>query len=500
MTLRTAGELMEQLDVANATPKPPSVHRPRKPSAVVPDFLHRSHDGYVPFARKVGEEWQELGSVQAGQLRGLFADEVIADAMQADSYFGLHGMYRPGRYRQRHQLPGLMPSCRNVDSVRWLTCCGLDLDSYRHGMDVHGTIAAVMRLVDDGKLPPPSLFTMSRGVWVIWQLHDKRNHAEPLRAYPESVVARWSKVQAALHAACAAIGSDAVARHAATVTRVPGSVNSKNGKRVAYMLPADAYGQPFTYTLDELEAVMLPHVPMVVTAPALPVDKPKNPVLSKRALKGWHGRWHSMQSRLAQLRNMRGGWKVGTRSTAIHYVALTLRALNPADVRQAQRVLAQHLVGMAQPSGDAFTINDAMRIYRSMKPPRHGGPNHQTIADALDVSVEEAAILSADRKKPFPPASRHQLVAIPAPAPLSRAERTERRRDSVRRIVDAITAKGIIPTGAEVQAQLQAEGLPTALATVLNDMVAVGCPSRQAHKSKPEPVAPANEQAQLPGF
>jgi hypothetical protein len=66
--------------------------------------------------------------------------------------------------------------------------------------------------------------------------------------------------------------------------------------------------------------------------------------------------------------------------------------------------------------------------------------------------------------------------------------------------VDAITAKGIIPTGAEVQAQLQAEGLPTALATVLNDMVAVGCPSRQAHKSKPEPVAMANEQGQLPGF
>ena len=499
MTIRTAAELMAQLDVENATPKPPSVHRPRRPSDVVPDFLHRSHDGFVPFARKVGEQWQELGSVQAGQLRGLFANEVLADAMQADSYFGLHGMFRPGRYHKRHQLQGLLPSCRNVDSVRWLTCCHVDLDSYRHGLDVHGTIAAVMRLVDEGKIPPPSVFTMSRGVWCLWHLHDKANPSEPLRSYPDSVVTRWTKVQSALHTACAAIGSDAAARHAATVTRVPGSVNSKNGKRVAYMLPADAYGQPFSYTLDELEAVMLPHVPVVVEVVALPqLPKASKPHLSKRALKGWHGRWHRMQALLAQLRNMRGGWKVGVRSSAMHYVALTLRALK-ADGKQVQRVLAEHLNGMAQPIGDRFTMADAMRVYRGMSRPRHGGPQHQTIADALDVSPEEAAILSADRKKPFPAASRHQLVVVPPAPVLPRGERTDRRRDAVRRIVDSITAKGVTPLGTDVQAHLKAEGLEAALATVLADMRAIGCPSRQSHRAKAQPAAPA-EQAVLPGF
>ena len=499
MTLESSAELMARLDVEHATPKPPSVHRPRRPSDVVPDFLHRSHDGFVPFARKVAGQWQELGSVQAGQLRGLFANEVMADAMQADSYFGLHGMFRPGRYHKRHQLQGLQPSCRNVDSVRWLTCCGLDLDSYRHGLDVHGTVAAIMRMVDEGKIPPPSLFTMSRGVWVIWQLHDKRNHAEPLRAYPDSVVTRWTKVQNALHTACAAIGSDAAARHAATVTRVPGSVNSKNGKRVSYMLPADAYGQPFTYTLDELEAVMLPHVPMVVDVVPLPlVPKSTNLKLSKRALKGWHGRWHRMQALMAQLRNMRGGWKVGVRSSAMHYVALTLRALK-ADSKQVQRVLAEHLTGMAQPAGDGFTMSDAMRVYRGMGRPRHGGPNHQTIADALDVSPEEAAVLSADRKKPFPAASHHQLHHLPLPPPLPRAERTDKRRETVRRIVEVITAKGITPLGTDVQAHLKAEGVEAALATVLADMRAIGCPSRQSHRDKAPPAAPA-EQAVLPGF
>lgn len=430
---------------------------------------------------------------------GLFANELLAEAMQADSYFGLHGMFRPGRYHKRNQLQGLLPSCRNVDSVRWLTCCHVDLDSYRHGLDVHGTIAAVMRLVDEGKLPPPSVFTMSRGVWCLWHLHDKANPSEPLRSYPDSVVTRWTKAQSALHTVCAAIGSDAAARHAATVTRVPGSVNSKNGKRVAYMLPADTYGQPFSYTLDELEAFLLPHVPVVVDVkPVQLVLKSSKPHLAKRALKGWHGRWHRMQALLAQLRNMRGGWKVGVRSSAMHYVALTLRALG-ADEKQVKRVLAEHLAGMAQPKGDGFTMSDAMRVYRGMARPRHGGPQHQTIADALDVSPEEAAILSADRKKPFPAASRHQLVVVPPVPVLPRGERTDRRRDSVRRIVDSLTANGITPRGTDVQAHLKAEGLEAALATVLADMRAVGCPSRQSHRAKAQPSAPA-EQAVLPGF
>jgi hypothetical protein len=205
-----------------------------------------------------------------------------------------------------------------------------------------------------------------------------------------------------------------------------------------------------------------------------------------------------MQALLAQLRNMRGGWKVGVRSSAMHYVALTLRALK-ADSKQVQRVLAEHLTGMAQPMGDRFSMADAMRVYRGMARPRHGGPQHQTIADALDVSPEEAAILSADRKKPFPASSRHQLVVVPPAPALPRAERTDKRREAVRRIVEVITAKGMIPLGTDVQAHLKAEGLEAALATVLADMRAIGCPSRQSHRAKAQPAAPA-EQAVLPGF
>jgi hypothetical protein len=487
---------MDRLDVANASGPVLSPKSPRRPSAVVPDFLHRGSDGYVPLARKVGAEWQELGSVPAGQLRGLFADEVMAAAVQADSYFGLHAMYRAGRYKTKHTLPGLQPSLRNVDSVRWLTCCGVDLDAYNIGLDVHGAQAAVMRLVDEGVIPPPSVFTMSRGLWVLWRLHDKLHTGEPLRAYPDSVMARWAKVQMALHTLCSKIGSDTATRHAATVTRIPGSVNSKNGRRVGYMIPADTAGQPFSYTLDELESYLRPqlHDHVVVDASALPAPRSQNPTYSRRALKGWHGRWHNLKRRLAQLHDIRGGWKVGTRSSALLYVALTLRALR-AEQKEVRRVMAQHLVGMEQPAGDRLTLSDALRIFASMKPPRRGGPHNQTLADALNVTPDEAALLSADRKKLFPPAAKYVTTAVlHEPAKLTRDEATARRREAVKRICDAITAAGLTPDGPDVQAQLLSVGLTAARATVLADMKYVGCPSGRTHRSRP---AAASAQAQL---
>jgi hypothetical protein len=490
---------MEQLNVATATPPALSVSRPRKPSALVPDFLHRGHDGFIPFTRKVGEEWQALGSVPAWQLRGLFADEDFLEEVDADSYFGLHGMYRAGRYKQRHQLSQLEPSCRSVDSVRWITCCGLDLDSYKTGLDVHATIAAVMRLVDADKLPPPSLFTMSRGLWVIWRIHDREHTNEPLRAYPpEQMVSRHAKVQMALHQVCASIGSDAAAKHVATVSRIPGSINSKNGKRVAYMLPADIHGKPFSYTLEDLEAFMLPHKsPVVVDAKPVGIGrKTNNPKYGKRALKGWHGRWHRMRGLLLQLRNRRGGWKVGHRSAALLYVGMTLKAMKATD-KEARRLMAQHLEGMEQPTGDCIRLEQALSIYKSIKKIRSGGPRHQTIADALDVTVDEAAFLSADAKKtPFPPATRHSEGYVPPPKELSRAEQAERRREAIRRIVEALGEKGISPTGVDVQAHLEAEGLGAALRTVLKDMQYVGCPSPRCHRDKPAPA----DTSLLPGF
>lgn len=484
MTVHAVGELVAQLDVEHVRPEPPVLREPRGPSHVVLDMLHRGmSDSYVPFARKVGNDWQAVGSVPAHQLRGLFRDAVVADALATDSYFGLHGMYRAGSYRTKHTLPQLLPSVRNVDSVRYLTCCHVDLDAYHHGMDVHGAYAAVMRLVDAGLVPPPSVFLLSRGVWALWHLHDKLNPKEPLRTFPDSVLRRWTKLQKALHTACSAIGSDALTLHCATVTRIPGSVNSKNGRRVGYMIPADTHGKAFSYTLDDLEGFLRPHVVVEAAPPARLEFKPKDSKLSRRGLKGWHGRWHRLNAVLAQLRDMRGGWKVGTRNAVVHYVALTLRALR-AEPRKVQQTFSQHLERMQQPAGDKLTLNDCMRVFNGTKKPHHGGPCHQTIADALAVTPEEAGLLSADSKKPFPPATCYGGAAVSVPT-LAKRDAAARRLAVVREVCDKLTAAGTVPTGTEVRAHLAAVGLHPALATVLADMRKVGCPSRQTHRQKP---------------
>lgn len=486
MTTHAVGELVAQLDVENVRPEPPALRQPRGPSPVVLDMLHRGmSDSYVPFARRVGDDWQAVGSVPAHQLRGLFRDSVVAEALATDSYFGLHGMYRAGSYRTKNTLPQLLPSVRNVDSVRYLTCCHVDLDAYNHGLDTHGAYAAVMRLVDAGLVPPPSVFLLSRGVWALWHLHDKLNPHEPLRTYPDSVLRRWTKLQKALHVACAQIGSDALTLHCATVTRIPGSVNSKNGRRVGYMIPADIHGKAFSYTLDDLEGFLRPHV-VVDAAPAEPAKlelTKKNTKYSRRALKGWHGRWHRLNSVLAQLRDMRGGWKVGTRNAAVHYVALTLRALR-AEPRKVQQTFHQHLERMQQPAGDKLTLSDCMRVFNGTKKPHHGGPCHQTIADALAVTLEEAGLLSADSKKPFPPATCYGGAVDVVPT-LAKREAAARRLEAVREVCDKLGAAGVSPTGTDVKAHLAAMGLYPALATVLADMRKVGCPSRQTHRQKP---------------
>lgn len=500
MTVHAVGELVAQLDVEHVQPAPPTIRQPRGPDADVLDLLHRGmSDSYVPFARKVEGEWQTLGCMPAHQLRGLFRDEAIAEAVQTDSYFGLHGMFRAGTVRGHHQLPQLQPgfvrkdggllSMRSVDSVRYLTCCHVDLDAYNHGLDVHGAYAAVMRLVDAGVIPSPSLFLLSRGVWALWHLHDKLNPSEPLRTFPDSVLRRWTKLQKELHAACAQIGSDPLTLHCATVTRIPGSVNSKNGRRVGYMIPADIHGKAFSYTLEDLEGFLRPHV-VVEAAPVKSVglEPTENAKLSRRALKGWHGRWHRLNSVLAQLRDMRGGWKVGTRNAAMHYVALTLRALR-AEPRKVQQTFSQHLERMQQPSGDVLTLKDCMRVFNGMKKPHHGGPCHQTIADALAVTRDEAALLSADSKKPFPPATCYGGAAAVELPTLSKREAADRRLAAVREVCDRLTAAGMAPTGTDVRAHLAAIGLHPALATVLADMRKVGCPSRQTHRQKPTEAA-----------
>ena len=499
MTIRSGAELMAMAAVDSIQPMPlPAPVFPKRPDGFVIDLLHRGHDAMVSYARKVNGVWQELGSEPAAYRCGLFADEAKAEAMKVDSYFGLHGVWEKSPHKPMPGLlPGLQPLTRGSKQVQYLTCFHVDLDVYRTaGMDSHDAIAAVNRMVEEGRIPSPSLYTMTNGAWAIWRLHDRLHKDQPLRNHPDHITRRWTALQEILHSICSHIGSDRNALDSTRMHRIPGSVSSKGGKRVGYLIPASIDGQLFSYTLEDMESLLSPYRAKRL----VPFDVKKHIPDEKRSLigkQGCHSRWQLLLDRLDKLRQMRGGWQEGTRDSAIKFVLLAAGHMGMGAAGQ-DALIRQHRQGMAQPRERPYTEQDAKSrgrwVGRKQASLRAAGEHigtlrNQTVADALRVTPDEAAILSANCRNPFPAASSH-----PALPTLSKAEATKRRRVAVERICGGLRASGIVPNGTYLRAVLAAEGLEATLKTVLKDMAAVGYPSPMAHQKK------RAENQRLPGF
>ena len=475
------GEIVERAGLITS----PDEVIPVGPDPRVVSLIHREHDGVIPLYKiaQEGGEFQELGSARTDNLRDLFSRDFITKEIDQDAYFGLHGCWKPRQYESRYQLPGLEnPPLRRQKGIQYLTCFHVDLDAYRTGMDRHDAYAAVMKLVDAGTLPPPSLFTISRGVWAIWLLHEVADRGLPLRAYPPALFDRWGACQMQLHQRCEAIGSDPATKHAATITRIPGSVNSKNQRRVGFMIPASVSGRLYSYSLPEMEEALSLVRPAGDIQKALATPR-LNSVPERK--KGWVARWSETLKAVERLRDYRGGWKVGHRHKAIFVVCLILRHQKASD-REAERILGIHLYGMAQPNGDELSLAQAMATFkgRGAKPrmDRPGGISNQAISDLLGVTTEEAAYLSGPRKNlsPWPPAGSRAADHARG----SRADIRGKRREAVRAVCERLKSEGLTFTAQDVADRLEAEGWDANKVTALRDMRALGYESAKKWKRK----------------
>ena len=474
--------------------EPPShaLRVPVAPDLSVVDLVHRRHDGYVSFARRDGAAWSELGCMKASKMPTLFGDEAFDIAVDVDSYFSLHGMFAPA-LGKKTTLGNLLPSLRKVKHVRWLTCCHVDLDSYNVGVDPEDGVAQILRAAREGIIPSPSMFSLSRGLWVLWLIHADDNSG-PVNAWPETR-RWWMAAQGELHKLTAKLGSDRAALHAATVTRIPGSYSTKARKRVAYMPCLDAAGKLIAYTLPELFNALGVTPPNVVEAvPTINVTKasstPKDPSRVERGKVGYTGRWNRFLDVIDQLRMGRGGWKVGHRSKAVFFIALALKAKGMTG-RPARAAMERALLDMQQPPGDQLTLDAALKVLKGVGKPKRGGVNWQTVADDLGITPEEAAIIST-RSSLIPPARRFDQ--LPAAATIPPQEMTSRRRDAVKGIVERL---GFVPPTSQLRELLLAEGHEPAAATTLGrDLDAVGHPS-----PRKKPRAPKREcQPNLPNY
>lgn len=438
-------------------------------------LLHRGHDGHIAFCRKDDQgNHQDLFSVPAKDLDGVFPQ--LSPLLERDSYFSIHGMYRGGFGAARWSPDGLnLPRAyRESEGVRWLTCCFADIDCHNLGIEVGTAIGAIINAQDRGEIPAASMLTRSgRGVWAFWFLEGEDGNGLQ-RAWREQV-RLWCAVQHEIGRRFSDLGYDWNCKDTARVTRIAGSVNSKASARVEYWLQLRGDGQRYTYRLKEMADLL----GVEVRRQPVLEQAAKNVLAQARGKKGQMARWAYDLERFQRLEEKRRCWRVGLRRAAVFILAGILKSLKRdpgplelADIKDA--VYATWLL-CEQPPGEPFTWSEAWKtaVGVESRPVRH-----QTIADQLDVTLEESAVIG------WPAASR--FGGAGPRVSLTRAEEKERRRQLLREWI-ASQPKGFRPTAAQAVEYLDRNGLTCVPNTALSDLNAIGCgipKSRQRRSRK----------------
>ncbi len=161
-------------------------------------------------AGKAKDEQQRF--LRTPLLRNLLSQIVLLDA-GIDTYVSVH------RFKGK----------RCNENVCALTALQLDLDFYKKDSkwctraddDPQKLVEDFHALCRSAGLPVPSLITYSRGLQALWILE---------RTVPKAALVRWKLMEKALVSKFTDFGADACATDAARVFRLPGTVNTKNGK------------------------------------------------------------------------------------------------------------------------------------------------------------------------------------------------------------------------------------------------------------------------------
>lgn len=472
---------------------PTRMETPTGPDLEPVQLMHRGHDGYVAFASKGNPagEFRQLYSVRARDLDGVFPQ--LMPQLDADSFYSINGFFRAGYGNSQHSPDGLrLPRAhRNSDDVRWLTCTFADLDCHNIGLTLGQTLGLVMDAQNAGIIPPLSMLQMSgRGFWCFWFLRDRPDSAPPkdwpaagpVRAWREKVQL-WCAVQRVIGERLAQLGADANARDVARVTRVAGSINTKVGLRVRYLLQADDHMRPFLYTLDDLASWF-----DVSMQPMGREIREVDAKLSAYGRRGAAGRWRHDLHRFRTLWEMRGTWRIGLRNNAALVYGRILLSLKGAD-RPSPGAIWDELVQLwntfeQRPGHDqdgtpyVYSLDDLQKLSQSL--PTTGRPiRHQTISDLLDVTPEESALLGSGETA-WPAAARFSI--LPASQQRNRDEMAQQRRDALRRILTA--RDGVTPTLRDLAEMLRSEGIDAAAATVSSDLEAIGVTNPRGRRGR----------------
>lgn len=442
-------------------------------------MVHTEPKGYIAFGRKPDPEhpvldprtgrpkaWENLFSIRADELRTYFP--AFVEWLAKDSYFSINAFWRPATYRNK--ATGWPDAWRREKDLATLNACYADIDCGRPestepgaALDWRQAQYEAHILADTGYIPQPSIMARSgRGVYLIWLLRDEKDPAKPPRAWPEKIpLYKQCNRELVTRIRTHALPADAGAIDAARVLRTPGSVHSKTGRRVEYIVQLDQAGRGFVYTLAEIASFLqLPNTDTAGELPAAARDlarppeyrRVKNPGSAPLRCRGKLSLNAGRALDLVSIERWRGGFKKrgekyedGTISRGRRYLlALYACFLHSAEMplEDTEKALRQMAANMQPPypsdPGDADPpIEAIVQGEYSGKPRRY---KNTTLCSLLGITAEVAREL--ELKTILPPE-----VALEADQarPL-RAERVAARRDFARQYLERygrISARGL---------------------------------------------------------
>jgi len=443
----------------------PDFETPKAPDPKPILALHRGHDGYVTFHRKDPTgDFVNLFSVPGAELDAYFP-EFIAE-LESDSYYSVNAFYRGGYGKNKHHDTLSRPK-RSKDSLRWLTACFADLDVYHGNLSAGQVIGTIIDYQDQGILPAASMIVRSgRGVWIFWILSntvDQYPIGGPVRAWAETVTV-YEQIQRELGERLATLESDAEARDVARITRVPGSINGKVGRRVGYWIQTDSNGKGYAYSLANL-CKLLNVTPRKLSKYT---RADCDPAKREKGLKGFRARATKNIRQFETLRAIRGGFRQGHRARAVWLWGSFLKQsghdMTLDEIRVEMQSLADECLDETGATPDPLPASEVRDQWRGIADVSN--IRNQTIADRLEITPAESELLES-----WPAATKFQTVKTPE-IRASRAEKTELRREFIANHVKRNGNK--LPTLDTMKKVLNANGMPASLRTISNDYDSLG--------------------------
>jgi hypothetical protein len=389
-------------------------------------------------------------------------------------------------------------------NLRWLNAVYTDLDIYKAGITQGEAFKRVIDMMDAKRIPPVSWVKNSgKGLWLFWALHPTRYHNKnELDNFPT-----YQRIQRQIRIIFNDLEGDSNAVDAARVSRIYGSRNHTSQTLVSLWQRTDANGNMARYTLDELERFFgtFPHRKYEYfrkreysSADSIVLDwdrrSEKQTDGSRRQLGfiGRDARWELDIARFWTLVEVvrQKRIKPGHRYTHVKILAAILqhlyvvRKLNAAQQADAIEADANRVWGCFedQPSYELAKVKDQLTSFLLLQPVHNPTDErlqlkHQTIADELKITTDEAAQLAAivygtRKNRHWPPAAGQAPIS---PKKATRADQAQIRRDYLARFY----TRGNRPDYRKLANKIQeATGLDCSAPTARADWQAVFPPSR----------------------